>query len=202
MYLDILFYLFSTVLVISSIGVIAFKNPMHNLLALIMCFFNSAGLFILLGAEFLAFLLIMVYVGAIVVMFIFVLMTIDLENITYKNLGKGPIIALAVVISELATLLMFKGAENLTQGKTLSSIAANYEQTNNTVAIGEVMFTTYAYPFILIGFILLVAMVGAIVLTFTKQKNRRQQSIYKQVHRTREESIELKKVRSGSGVNF
>lgn len=202
MYLDILFYLFSTVLVISSIGVIAFKNPMHSLLALIMCFFNAAGLFILLGAEFLAFLLIMVYVGAVVVMFIFVLMTIDLDNITYKNLGKMPVIALAIVIAELVTLLMYKGSENIVEGQTLNTLAENYDKVNNTAVIGDVMFTTYAYPFILIGFILLVAMVGSIVMTFTKKKNRKQQNIHKQIHRKREDSVELKKVRSGSGVNF
>lgn len=202
MYLDILFYLFSTVLIISSIGVIAFKNPMHSLLALIMCFFNASGLFILLGAEFLAFLLIMVYVGAVVVMFIFVLMTIDLENITYKNLGKMPIIALSVVLAELITLIIYKGSDNIVAGQTLNTISQNYDKVNNTAAIGDVMFTTYAYPFILIGFILLVAMVGSIVMTFTKQKNRKQQNIHQQIHRQREDSVELKKVRSGSGVNF
>lgn len=202
MYLDILFYLFSSILVISSVAVVAFKNPMHSLLALIMCFFNAAGLFILLGAEFLAFLLIMVYVGAVVVMFIFVLMTVDLDNIKYPNLGLKAQVALAIVIAEFVTLLMFKGDNVLTTGPKLQQIAENYAAVNNTAVIGDVMFTTYAYPFILISFILLVAMVGSIIMTFTPQKKRKQQNIHQQIHRKREDSVELKKVRSGSGVNF
>lgn len=202
MYLDILFYLFSSILVLFSFGVIACKNPMHSLLCLVACFFNVAGLFVLLGAEFLGLLLIMVYVGAVVVMFIFVLMTVDLENIKYKNLGKTPIIALAIVLAEIITLLIFKGKENLVEGAKLAQIAQNYANVDNTKAIGDVMFTSFAYPFIIISFILLVAMICAIVMTFTKQKNRRQQNIYKQIHRTREDSVEVKKVESGSGVNF
>lgn len=202
MYLDILFYLFSTVLVISSIGVIAYKNPMHNLLCLILCFFNAAGLFVLLGAEFLGFLLIMVYVGAVVVMFMFVLMTLNLDKLNYKGMGVMPIIAVSVLISEIITLLIFKGEENLAGGSKLVDIAANYENVDNTMQIGSVMFTTYAYPFILISFILLVAMIGAIVLTFTPVKNIKQQNVTKQVQRKRKDSVELKKVKSGSGVNF
>lgn len=202
MYLDILFYLFATILVISSLGVVASKSPMNSLLCLILCFFNAAGLFVLLGAEFLAFLLIMVYVGAVVVMFVFVLMTINVDSLTYKKMGPAPLIALAVLISEFITLFIFKGNTKLAATGTLQEIAANYETVNNTKQIGDVMFTAYAYPFILISLILLVAMVGAIVLTFVKQKNRKQQDIYKQVHRSRDEAVELKKVKSGSGVNF
>ncbi|PPR10926.1 MAG: hypothetical protein CFH44_00112, partial [Proteobacteria bacterium] len=116
--------------------------------------------------------------------------------------GPAPLIALAVLISEFITLFIFKGNTNLASTSTLQEIAANYETVNNTKQIGDVMFTVYAYPFILISLILLVAMVGAIVLTFVKQKNRKQQDIYKQVHRSRDEAVELKKVKSGSGVNF
>ncbi|HAG52583.1 MAG TPA: NADH-quinone oxidoreductase subunit J [Alphaproteobacteria bacterium] len=201
MYLDILFYLFASILVLSSVGVIAFKSPMNNLLCLIMCFLNAAGLFILLGAEFLAFLLIMVYVGAVVVMFIFVLMTLNLENLEYKSMGKLPVFATAIILSEIITLLIFKGDQSIAQASKLTEIASNYTP-NNTQQIGDVMFSMYAYPFLLISFILLVAMIGSIILTFTKQKNRKQQDIHKQIHRKREDSVELKKVKSGTGVNF
>jgi len=201
MYLDILFYLFASILVLSSIGVIACKSPMNNLLCLIMCFLNAAGLFVLLGAEFLAFLLIMVYVGAVVVMFIFVLMTLNLDTLKYKSMGKVPIFATAIILSEIITLLMFKGDETIAKSSKLKEIATNYVG-DNTQQIGDVMFTMYAYPFLLISFVLLVAMVGSIILTFTKQKNRKQQDIHTQIHRKREDSVELRKVKPGTGVNF
>jgi NADH-quinone oxidoreductase subunit J len=202
MYLDILFYLFSSVLVLASVGVVAFKNPMYSLLCLILAFFNASGLFVLLGAEFLAFLLIMVYVGAVVVMFMFAVMTLDVDKLKYKSFGPFPAIAIAVLISEIITLLMFKGDTSLAEQTTLNDLAATYANVNNTMQIGDVMFTTFAYPFILISLVLLVAMIGAIVLTFNPVKNRKQQDIAKQIQRKREDSIELKKVKSGSGVNF
>lgn len=202
MYIDILFYLFSSILIVSAVGVVACRNPIYGLMSLIVCFFNAAGLFLLAGAEFLAFLLIMIQIGAIVVLFIFVLMTINLGDLNYRKLGVSAKIALAILLGEFSTLLIFKGNAQIGDGTSLAKISENYDKTDNVQALGDVMFTTFAYPFILLGFILLVAMLGSILLVLGKRKLRKKQDIYQQIHRKREESVELKKVRSGSGVNF
>jgi NADH-quinone oxidoreductase subunit J len=195
------FYLFASICVASAFMVIAAKNPVHSVLFLILAFVNASGLFVLLGAEFLAMILVVVYVGAVAVLFLFVVMMLDVD---FAELRQGflqylPVGALVGVVF-LAELLLVVGAWAIGPG-VLTAIAAKIPaDIPNTQALGLVLYTRYVYYFEAAGMVLLVAMIGAIVLTLRHKPNVRRQTIADQVARTKETAIEIRHVRPGQGI--
>ena len=193
---SVFFYLFAGICCLAGLMVVSSRNPVHSVLFLILAFFNAAGLFILLNAEFLAMLLVVVYVGAVAVLFLFVVMMLD---INYSELREGfqkyrslGLLIGAVLLVELfATFFEYSG-----NVKSLPSPGA----VHNTKALGQVIYTDYIYLFQLAGLILLVAMIGAIALTLRKRSGVRKQVIADQNSRTRAETVKLAKVETGSGV--
>ena len=190
------FYIFATITCLAGLMVITARNPVHSVLFLILAFFNAAGLFILLGAEFLAMLLVVVYVGAVAVLFLFVVMMLD---INYSELREGfqkymPLgLGVAALLLAEILLTLFSQAE-------LRSTTTATSDTHNTLELGRVLYTDYIYLFQLAGLILLVAMIGAITLTLRKRPGVRRQVITTQNNRTREESVAVVQVKSGEGV--
>ena len=197
------FYLFAFITVASGVMVISARNPVHSVLFLILAFFNSAALFILLGAEFLAMIMVVVYVGAVAVLFLFVVMMLDINFVEMRQgflqyLPLGALIGLILLI-ELAMVAgtwVFSPAAEAAAAVPIPPI----EVTHNTEAIGNVLYTKYVYLFEAAGLILLVAMIGSIVLTLRRREGVRKQSIARQVTRKRGEAIEVKDVPSRSGV--
>jgi NADH-quinone oxidoreductase subunit J len=194
------FYLFAAITVASGFMVIAAKNPVHSVLFLILAFVNAAGLFLMLGAEFLAMILIVVYVGAVAVLFLFVVMMLDVD---FAELRQGflqylPVGALVGVIF-LVELVLVVGTWVASPG-LMKAAQAPVDAVTNTEAIGRVLYTTYIHYFQLAGIVLLVAMIGAIVLTLRHKPNVKRQDIGEQVSRTREASIEIRKVQPGQGI--
>ena len=192
------FYLFSILAVASGAFVVLAKNPVHAVLFLILTFFNAAGLFVLLDAEFLAMLLIVVYVGAVAVLFLFVVMMLDVDFAELKAgfIKNAPVGALVggVVLAELVALFAFKG---LTVAPGKIAAAAIPQGISNTKALGEILYTKYVYFFQGAGMILLVAMIGAIVLTLRHREGVKRQSISDQVARGPKTALEIVKVPSG-----
>ncbi len=195
------FYLFAGICVASAFMVIAARNPVHSVLYLILAFVNAAGLFVMMGAEFLAMILIVVYVGAVAVLFLFVVMMLDVDFAELKQgaLQYLPIGALVGAIF-LAELLLVVGAWAIGPGVPQAIVAPIPANIANTEAIGLVLYTKYVYFFEVSGLVLLVAMVGAILLTLQHKTRVRRQSIAAQVARTPAMSIEVLKVRSGQGL--
>jgi NADH-quinone oxidoreductase subunit J len=195
---DIVFYLFATITVVAALGVVSAKNQVHSVLFLVLTFFTTAALFVLLGAEFLAAILVMVYMGAVAILFLFVVMMLDVEfsklkeeAVQYLPLG----IAIGVVILvEMVVIITQVHVEH-------NSMVAVAGEISNTMEIGRVLYTKYLLPFEIASIILLVALVGAIVLTLRDRKRPKRQNIPKQLARTREEAVELKKVKSGEGAS-
>ena len=194
------FYLFSAVAVASAVMVISSRNPVHSVLFLILCFFNAAGLFILLGAEFLAMILVVVYVGAVAVLFLFVVMMLDVDFVELRQgmLGYLPIggtIGLVLLV-ELALAL---GTWAFAPGGV--SIAAPVATgVSNTQSLGLLLYTQYIYYFQAAGLVLLVAMVGAIVLTLRHKVGVKRQNIADQVARSPATAIEIRQVKPGQGI--
>ena len=198
----LMFYLFAGVVVASAVMVIVARNPVHSVLYLILAFFNSAGLFVLLGAEFLAMVLVIVYVGAVAVLFLFVVMMLDID---FTRLREGFLhylpVGAAVGLVLLAELTVVVGGHFMAPVAGMAPPQApGAGEAHNTQALGQLLFTDYFYLFQAAGLILLVAMIGAIVLTHRKREGVRKQKIADQVARTREESVEIVKVPTGSGV--
>jgi NADH-quinone oxidoreductase subunit J len=198
------FYLFAGITVASAVMVISAKNPVHSVLFLILAFVNAAGLFVLLGAEFLAWILIIVYVGAVAVLFLFVVMMLDVD---FAELRQGvitylPVGALVGVIL-LAELLVVVGAWAIGPdvAKAITAPIPPPSDISNTQALGLVLYTRYVYFFQAAGLVLLVAMIGAIVLTLQHKPNVRRQNIANQVARNRASAIEVVKVKSGQGLS-
>jgi len=194
----IAFYLLAAVSVASAFMVIASRNPVHSVMFLILTFFSAAGLFILMGAEFLALLLIMVYVGAVAVLFLFVVMMLEVDFVALKQgflkyVGFG--LTVAVV---LLTELILVGAAYFSGSPKTANVPD--AETSNLEAFGEVLYTDYAFFFEASGFILLVAMIGAIVLTLREREGVRKQDISKQIARTREDAIDMVDLKSGEGI--
>ena len=190
------FYVFAGVTCLAGLMVISSRNPVHSVLFLILAFFNSAGLFVLLGAEFLAMLLVVVYVGAVAVLFLFVVMMLDINFAElregfqrYMPLGLG---VGGILLTEI--LFVFFNREEMPENVNLVS------EVSNTRALGRVLYTDYIYLFQVAGLILLVAMIGAITLTLRRRENVRKQSISTQNDRTREETIQVVKVPNRIGV--
>jgi NADH-quinone oxidoreductase subunit J len=197
------FYLFAGVCIASAFMVISARNPVHSVLFLILAFVNAAGLFLLMGAEFLAMILIIVYVGAVAVLFLFVVMMLDVD---FAELRQGflqylPVGAVVGAIF-LAELILVVGTWTIAPSipQAITSPIPPMNQITNTEALGLVLYTRYVYFFQLAGMVLLVAMVGAIVLTLRHKVNVKRQNISVQVGRRREESIEIVKVRPGQGL--
>ncbi|MGB8274526.1 MAG: NADH-quinone oxidoreductase subunit J [Alphaproteobacteria bacterium] len=195
------FYVFAAVAVASGVMVISARNPVHSVLFLILAFFTAAGLFVLMGAEFLAMILVVVYVGAVAVLFLFVVMMLDINFAELRQgflsyLPVGAVIGLLLLV-ELALLFgSWTFAPELS--KVMAAPVAATGALTNTQALGDVIYTRYVYLFQTAGLILLVAMIGAIVLTLRTRKGVRKQSVGKQFARGR--TVELKKVPTGGGV--
>jgi len=197
------FYAFAAVLVVSGIMVVAARNPVHSVLFLILGFFNAAGLFVLLGAEFLAMILVIVYVGAVAVLFLFVVMMLDINFVELRQgfaryLPVGGLIGLVLLVE---LFLVVGGFITLPEAKgAVAEPIARMGAIGNTEMIGRVLYTKYIYLFQVSGLILLVAMIGAIVLTLRPRDGVRRQNIGDQVARRRDESVQLVKVKPGEGV--
>ena len=197
------FYLFAGITVAAAVMVISARNPVHSVLFLILTFFNAAGLFVLMGAEFLAMILIVVYVGAVAVLFLFVVMMLDIGVTELRQgflqyLPIGGVIGL-VLLAELATIAGgWLIAPEIAANRAFP--APPLAELSNTEAIGRILYTDYIYLFQAAGMVLLVAMVGAIVLSLRTREGVRKQRIADQVARRGRESVELKKVQPGSGI--
>ncbi|MBD1141981.1 NADH-quinone oxidoreductase subunit J [Pelagibacterales bacterium SAG-MED32] len=199
----ITFYLFSAILLLSSLMVISTKNPVHSVLFLILAFLNAAGIFVILHAEFLAMILIIVYVGAVAVLFLFVVMMLDFKTSLEKDnilqyMPIGLLIGL-VFIAELVIVLINTRLD-LSDIQILSNPLDNFSDQSNTEAIGSILYTNYVLYFQLSGVILLVAMVGSIVLTLRDREGVKRQIVSEQVDR--KGKIELVDVKSGEGVDI
>ena len=195
------FYLFAGLCVASAFMVIAARNPVHSVLYLILTFVNAAGLFVMLGAEFLAMILIVVYVGAVAVLFLFVVMMLDVDFAELKQ-GVLQYLPIGMLIGGifLAELLLVVGSWVMGPGIPQAIAAKIPAKISNTEAIGLVLYTRYAYFFEAAGIILLIAMIGAIVLTLRHKERVRRQDIPTQVMRNPKLAIDILKVRSGQGL--
>jgi NADH-quinone oxidoreductase subunit J len=196
------FYLFAGVCIAAAFMVIAAKNPVHSVLFLILAFVNASGLFVLMGAEFLAMILVVVYVGAVAVLFLFVVMMLDVD---FAELREGflqylPIGALVGIVF-LAELLLVVGAWAIGPAMPQAITAPIPAGVTNTEALGLVLYTRYVYFFQAAGLVLLVAMIGAIVLTLRHKPNVRRQNIADQVARSPAETLEIRQVRPGQGLS-
>ncbi len=197
----IFFYLFSAITIASGLMVISSRNPVHSVLFLILAFFNAAGLFVLLGAEFLAMLLVVVYVGAVAVLFLFVVMMLDVDFVELRQgflqyLPVGALIGVVLLAELLIVLSGWAFAPNII-GTVVSPIP-DPAKISNTAAIGHLLYTRYIFFFQSAGFVLLVAMIGAIVLTLRHKPKVKRQVIADQVHRS--QTVELHAVKPGQGV--
>jgi NADH-quinone oxidoreductase subunit J len=199
----VFFYLFAFVAVAAAFMVISARNPVHSVLYLILTFFNAAGLFLLTGAEFLAMILLVVYVGAVAVLFLFVVMMLDVDFAEMKEgaLQYAPIGAVIglILAGELIVVLggyAFSPEIASTVSKPIPDIATRH----NTAALGDILYTDYIHYFQIAGMVLLVAMIGAIVLTLRHKEGVKRQNISAQVARSPATAIEVKKVETGKGI--
>jgi NADH-quinone oxidoreductase subunit J len=194
------FYVFAAVAVVSAVLVVANRNPVYSVLFLILTFFNAAGLFVLLGAEFLAMMLVVVYVGAVAVLFLFVVMMLD---INFAELRQGVVryawigaivgvILVAEIIFVVSSGVIGPAASTLAGSPTPAGIG-------NTQALGQILYTDYFYLFQVAGVVLLIAMIGAIVLTHREREGVKRQRIGAQLLRDRR-SVEIRKVPTGTGI--
>ncbi|HKD46321.1 MAG TPA: NADH-quinone oxidoreductase subunit J [Rhizomicrobium sp.] len=195
------FYLFSTILIASALMVIASRNPVHSVLFLILAFFNAAGLFVLLGAEFLGMILVVVYVGAVAVLFLFVVMMLDIDFAELKRgalqyMPFGGLIGLVLV----GELVMADRIWTIQPAARTAEAHVMPAGVTNTEALGRILYTDYIYYFQTAGLILLVAMIGAIVLTLRKRPGVRRQVIAVQNARTAAMAVELVDIRPGEGA--
>jgi NADH-quinone oxidoreductase subunit J len=195
------FYLFAFVMLVAAVAVIFARNPVHSVLWLILAFFNAAGLMLIVGAEFIAMLLVIVYVGAVAVLFLFVVMMLDIDFAQLRsgftrNLPFGIIIALVLFAEIFVALTAWRA------GPVLSGAAPRETAQPNIEALGEVLYSRFLYPFEIAGLILLVAMIGAIVLTHRSRGDVRGQKISKQVDRRPDEAIKLENPEVGGGMTL
>ena len=198
------FYLFASVAILAGVMVISARNPVHSVLYLILAFFNAAGLFVLMGAEFLAMILVVVYVGAVAVMFMFVVMMLDINFAELRQgfLRYAPIGAVVGLILLVELLIILGGWTLSPTARTTEAVAATPAITDvtNTHALGNLIYTHYIYLFQIAGMILLIAMIGAIVLTNRRRPGIRRQDISRQVARRPADTIEIRKIPSGKGI--
>jgi NADH-quinone oxidoreductase subunit J len=199
------FYLFASICVASAVIVIASRNPVHSVLFLILAFVNAAGLFVLMGAEFLAMILVIVYVGAVAVLFLFVVMMLDVDFTALRQgfldyLPVGGLVGIVFFGELVAMLVAGSGAPSTGAGKAIADPIPPLADVTNTEALGLVLYTRYVYYFEVAGLVLLVAMIGAIVLTLRHKPNVKRQNIADQVARTKATAIKIRRVRPGQGV--
>ena len=197
----IAFYLFATLTIASAVAVVFARNPVHSVLWLILAFFNAAGLMLLVGAEFIAMLLVIVYVGAVAVLFLFVVMMLDIDFASLrsgftKNLPFGILLAIALLAEIIVAVSAWKA------GPTLSGHEIPAAKIPNIVAIGQLLYSRYLFAFELAGLILLVAMVGAIVLTHRSRRDTRPQKNWKQVARRPDEAVKVTNPGVGEGMKL
>ncbi len=203
MYLySITFYVFSLVAVLSALMVISARNPVHSVLFLILSFVNASGLFVLLGAEFLAMILVVVYVGAVAVLFLFVVMMLDINFVKLREgflqyLPFGALLGIVLII-ELGILFLTKSFSENSLSKFVELPIMN--EVENTKLIGQVLYTNYFYLFQISGLILLVAMVGSITLTLRDRGQVKRQDVSQQNYLDANDSIEKKKIKLGEGI--
>jgi NADH-quinone oxidoreductase subunit J len=195
------FYLFAAIVTASAFMVISARNPVHSVLYLILAFFNAAGLFLLMGAEFLAMILVVVYVGAVAVLFLFVVMMLDVDFAELREgflqyLPVGALIGIIVLIE----LVMVVGGWAVSSEAPRLAAEKTPDGLTNTEALGRILYTDYIFFFQLSGLILLVAMIGAIVLTLRHKEGVRRQDIAAQVARSKAVGLEVRKVKSGQGI--
>jgi NADH-quinone oxidoreductase subunit J len=197
------FYLFAAVTIAAATMVVVARNPVHSVLYLILAFFNAAALFLLMGAEFLAMILVVVYVGAVAVLFLFVVMMLDVNLAALREgflryLPIGGLIGLVLFVE----LIFIVGAWVVAPeaGAALLSKTPAVDQVDNTRAIGQLVYTRYIYLFQAAGLVLLVAMIGAIVLTLRTRPGVRRQNIGDQINRKHEDVVEIVKVPTGGGI--
>ena len=199
----LVFYMFAFFAVAAAVMVISARNPVHSVLFLILTFFNAAGLFVLLGAEFLAMLLVVVYVGAVAVLFLFVVMMLDINFVALRQgflqyLPIGATVGLVLLLE----LLVVAGGMHLTP-ESVQAVGAptpSLDVADNVAALGQLIYTQYIYMFQTAGLVLLVAMIGAIVLTHRKRPGVKRQNIARQNARMPEDTLEMKKVVPGRGL--
>ena len=197
----IAFYLFATLTIASAVFVIFARNPVHSVLWLIMAFFNAAGLMLLLGAEFIAMLLVIVYVGAVAVLFLFIVMMLNIDFAALRsgftrNLPFGLIIAFILLAEIFIGVSAWKAGPVTGGAQPVATTQPNIE------AVGELLYTRYLFPFEIAGLILLVAMIGAIVLTHRSRGDVRGQKVWKQIDRRPDESVKLEQPKVGQGVKL
>jgi NADH-quinone oxidoreductase subunit J len=198
----IAFYVLAAVAIGAALAVVTAKNPVHSVLFLILTFFSSAGLFVLLQAEFLAMLLVVVYVGAVAVLFLFVVMMLDVDFASLREgyvryMPVGLVIA-AILLGEMIFVSVAVADRGAARGMELVAAAPGF---SNVQMIGHVLYTDYAYYFQAAGLVLLVAMIGAIVLTLRHKPNIRRQQIHRQVGRLRKDGVAVIGVATGEGIS-
>jgi NADH-quinone oxidoreductase subunit J len=198
----IAFYVLAVIAVGAALGVVSARNPVHSVLYLILTFFSAAGLFVLLGAEFLAMLLVVVYVGAVAVLFLFVVMMLDVDFAQLrqgyaKYLPVGLIVA-AILLAEMIFISSAVAERGAAKGNLP---AAAMVDVTNAQTIGRVLYTQYAYYFQAAGLVLLIAMIGAIVLTLRHKPHIKRQSIHRQVGRRRKDAVAVINVPTGQGIS-
>jgi NADH-quinone oxidoreductase subunit J len=199
----VLFYIFAAMAVASGVMVVALRNPVHSVLFLIVAFFNVAALFLLIGAEFLAMILVIVYVGAVAVLFLFVVMMLNIDFLQLRSgfvryLPIGTLLGLIL----LAELVLVIGSWAMTPSLPSQALVVTTGGVSltNTRALGDILYTRYLLAFQAAGLILLVAMIGAIVLTLRHRADVRRQSVPAQLARTRAETVSVVKVPLGTGA--
>ena len=191
------FYLFACVLIVSATLVVTVRNPVHAVLFLILAFFNAAGLFVLIGAEFVAMILVIVYVGAVAVLFLFVVMMLDIDiskraNLVRRHIPVGLFVGLMLAMELVVGVVSWVFVSD--ESGSLAAAADATPNVTNTRAIGQILYTDYLYLFQAAGIALLVAMIGAIVLTLRERQGVRRQVISHQVARDRAETISVRKI--------
>jgi NADH-quinone oxidoreductase subunit J len=197
------FYLFAAIMIAAAVMVVSSRNPVHSVLFLILTFFNAAALFLMSGAEFLALILVVVYVGAVAVLFLFVVMMLDIDFAELRSgvMEYAPVGALIGVVLAVELIVVLAGnAFTVKPEVNPAQPIPNLTETSNIKALGDILYTDYAYLFQIAGMLLLVAMIGAIVLTLRHKENVKRQNIAKQVARNRQTAIDVVKVKPGQGA--
>jgi NADH-quinone oxidoreductase subunit J len=199
----IAFYLLAATTVVAGLAVITARNPVHSVLFLITAFFSAAGLFVLLGAEFLAMILVVVYVGAVAVLFLFVVMMLDVDFVALRQ-GFARYLPIGALVAGVLTVeMIFVASSVATTGAASASTgpARQVGSVTNAEAIGRVLYTNYAYFFQAAGLILLIAMIGAIVLTLKHREGVKRQDIGRQTARTPASGMRIVSIKSGEGID-
>ena len=199
MLITIAFYLLALTAIAAGFMVVAARNPVHSVMFLILTFFSAAGLFILMGAEFIALLLVMVYVGAVAVLFLFVVMMLDVDFVEMKQGFLQYLPVGALVAAVLLLEMIFVGAAYFT-GADNPQVVERSSELSNLEQFGQVLYTDYAFFFEAAGLVLLVALIGAVTLTLREREGVRRQNAADQIARTREQGVELVDIKPGQGV--